>query len=58
MQTNFTFDVMTIFWVVFNVIILIGLLVFGVYCMYLFVKLARRGIKALDIYLQKNKEEK
>jgi hypothetical protein len=34
-------------------LVLIG---FGVYCMILFIKLAIRGIKALDIYIAEKKE--
>lgn len=33
---------------------LIGL---GIYSMVLFIKLARRGIKALDIYIDRNKKD-
>lgn len=58
MDVSFQFDAMTIFMSLINVIFLIGILTFSVYCMVLFVKLARRGIKALDKYLQKNVEEK
>jgi hypothetical protein len=28
----------------------------SVYCLFLFIKLARRGIKALDIYIGKNNQ--
>ncbi len=38
------------------VIIYIALLGVSIYCLVLFIKLAHRGIKALDIYLSKNKE--
>jgi hypothetical protein len=36
------------------VLLYIPLLVLTVYCLVLFIKLANRGIKALDIYLRKN----
>lgn len=34
-----------------NLIIILGLIVMGVYGFILFVKLANRGMKALDIYI-------
>ena len=39
----------------FNIILVIALLVCSVYGFILFVKLANRGIKALDIYIKNNK---
>ncbi len=36
-------------------VFVIALLVICIYCMMLFIKLARRGIKALDIYIDRNK---
>lgn len=40
-------------------IIVLGLLSIGVYCLVLFIKLAKRGIKALDIYImEKNNNNK
>ncbi|WP_156456505.1 hypothetical protein [Abyssisolibacter fermentans] len=38
------------------IIIYIGLLGLSIYCLILFIKLAKRGIKALDIYIKKNHE--
>lgn len=35
-------------------LIYIVLLALTIYCLVLFIKLARRGIKALDIYIDKN----
>lgn len=35
----------------FNIILLLGLIGVGIYGFILFVKLANRGIKALDIYI-------
>jgi heme/copper-type cytochrome/quinol oxidase subunit 2 len=39
-------------------IIYLLLIGFGIYCMILFIKLATRGIKALDIYIAEKKENK
>jgi hypothetical protein len=36
---------------IFLIIIYLALFGFGIYCMVLFIKLALRGIKALDIYI-------
>lgn len=47
MATSFT---------LFNLIILLAILGMGIYGFILFVKLAHRGIKALDIYIKKNEE--
>ena len=41
---------------VLNLAIVIGALVIGVYGLILFVKLAKRGIVALDIYIENNKK--
>lgn len=38
-----------------NLLLILALLSMGVYSLVLFVKLANRGIKALDIYINKNK---
>jgi hypothetical protein len=38
------------------ILIYVVLIGFGIYCMILFIKLARRGIKALDIYITEKKE--
>ncbi|MFZ5351323.1 MAG: hypothetical protein ACOZCL_01225 [Bacillota bacterium] len=35
-------------------ILYLGLLGLGIYCTVLFIKLALRGIRALDIYIDKN----
>lgn len=35
-------------------IFMLGLCGISIYCFILFIKLARRGIKALDIYIDKN----
>ncbi|WML32880.1 hypothetical protein [Clostridium sp. OS1-26] len=40
----------------FNLIILLAALGMSIYGFVLFVKLAHRGIKALDIYIDKHKE--
>ena len=45
-----TFGLLSIF-PVFLLIIYVGLIVIGIYCSILFIKLARRGIKALEIYI-------
>lgn len=36
----------------FTLVIYLILIGVGIYCLVLFIKLARRGIKALDIYLE------
>ena len=41
---------------VLNLAIVIGALVIGAYGLILFVKLAKRGIVALDIYIENNKK--
>ena len=48
---------MAIFGTIFtllNIFIILAALVLGIYSFVLFVKLAKRGIKALDIYNKKN----
>ncbi|WP_171903842.1 hypothetical protein [Cellulosilyticum sp. I15G10I2] len=42
---------------VINLIIILLFIAIGSYSFVLFVKLMRRGIKALDIYISKNSEE-
>ena len=41
-----------------NIIIMLGLFGIGIYCMGLFIKLANRGIKALDIYINEKTNNK
>lgn len=41
---------------VFNAIFTLVFLGVWLYCFVLFIKLARRGIKALDIYIKKNED--
>lgn len=41
-----------------NILIILGLLVMGIYGFVLFVKLANRGIKALDIYIDEKTNNK
>ena len=41
-----------------NIIIMLGLFGIGIYCMVLFIKLANRGIKALDIYINEKTNNK
>ncbi|WP_461615384.1 hypothetical protein [Clostridium sp. Marseille-QA1073] len=41
-----------------NLIIILGLIVMGVYGFILFVKLAHRGIKAFDIYIDEKTNSK
>ena len=41
-----------------NVAILLTLVILSIKGLVLLIKLARRGIKALDIYIQKNEEER
>ncbi|MEG0775329.1 hypothetical protein [Clostridium sp.] len=41
-----------------NLIIIVGLLGMGIYGFVLFVKLANRGIKALDIYINEKNNNK
>ncbi|MGE5628912.1 MAG: hypothetical protein ACM3X7_12540 [Solirubrobacterales bacterium] len=40
-----------------NLIIFLGLIIVGIYCLILFFKLANRGIKALDIYIDEKKNK-
>lgn len=40
---------------VFLIIFYLLLVVLGIYCTILFIKLAHRGIKALDIYINNNR---
>ena len=40
-----------------NLAILLALLILSIYGLVLFIKLARRGIKALDSYIGKNEED-
>lgn len=40
----------------FGLFIYLGTFALGIYCLILFIKLARRGIKALDIYLNKHND--
>lgn len=42
--------------IIIYALITYGIMGVGVYCMVLFIKLARRGIKALDLYI-KDKDE-
>ncbi len=42
---------------IINLAIILSLIGIGIYSFVLFVKLAKRGIKALDIYISKNKED-
>ena len=44
---------MGIFFSLYSLLV-VGLLGVSIYCLFLFVKLAQRGIKALDIYIKKN----
>ncbi len=48
----------TVYWTS-NIIVLFYLVSFvvGVYCLVLLIKLARRGIRALDIYIEKNRND-
>lgn len=39
------------------VLFIVALLGFSIYCLVLFVKLAKRGIKVLDIYIEKNENK-
>ncbi len=41
---------------IFNIVLFLFFIVFWIYSFVLFVKLAHRGIKAMDIYISKNKE--
>jgi multidrug transporter EmrE-like cation transporter len=49
---------MSIIYAIFDGIFLFVFIVLGIYFFTLFVKLARRGIKALDIYIMKNQIKK
>jgi hypothetical protein len=40
-----------------NLIVWLSIIVLGIYSFVLFIKLARRGIKALDIYIGKNRDK-
>ena len=46
-----TFSVISFFITIVN----IGLFVVGIYCIVLFIKLARRGIDALDLYIDEKR---
>lgn len=49
---------MTFYWMsAIGSLFYIVLLVVGVYCLVLLIKLARRGIRALDIYIEKHGKE-
>ena len=50
-------EIFTIFSFI-NLIILLGLIGLGIYGFILFVKLANRGIKALDIYINEKTNNK
>jgi hypothetical protein len=39
---------------IFNIFLFFGVIICGIYGFVLFVKLAKRGIEALDIYIDKN----
>lgn len=39
----------------FALFLYLGIIGLSIYCFILFIKLATRGIKALDIYIEKNK---
>ncbi|SHH81562.1 hypothetical protein [Clostridium intestinale] len=41
-----------IIWSLFNIVLVLGLLGLWIYGFILFVKLAHRGIKALDLYIE------
>lgn len=43
---------------VINIILILGLIGMGIYGFVLFVKLANRGIKALDIYINEKTKNK
>jgi hypothetical protein len=45
---------MELFGAIFTIFFSLGLMAFGIYWIILIIKLARRGIKALDIYINKN----
>lgn len=47
---------MGIFFILY-LLLVVGLLGFSIYCLVLFVKLAKRGIKALDIYISNNENK-
>lgn len=53
------FNIMDLIFAGFNIIIVFGLVCITIYGFVLFVKLATRGIKALDIYIEeKSRVEK
>jgi len=43
---------------IFALFLWLGMIGFSIYCFILFIKLATRGIQALDIYIEKNKYNK
>ncbi|WP_187296221.1 hypothetical protein [Tepidibacter mesophilus] len=45
------------FFMVIYMIFMLGLFGLSVYCLILFIKLAIRGIRALDIYIDKDKNK-
>ena len=55
-MNNFGMMAFGTFFAIFNLVIIVGALVIGVYSFILFVKLAKRGIVALDIYIENNKK--
>jgi len=52
-----SFDGTALFFQLINLALLLGFLVLGLYCAVLFIKLARRGIRALDIYIKNHSDE-
>ncbi len=50
MDTVSSIGLFTIF-PILMLLVYVALIVLGVYCAIMFIKLARRGIKALDIYI-------
>lgn len=43
------------FWPIINFLFVSAGLVLGIYCLVLFIQLAKRGIDAFEIYIDKNK---
>ncbi len=41
----------------FNLLIVLGIWAISIYCLVLFIMLGQKGLKALDIYIEKNKND-
>ncbi|URN96580.1 MAG: hypothetical protein NAG76_10305 [Candidatus Pristimantibacillus lignocellulolyticus] len=46
----------SLFFTIFAILLYLGFFVLVIYCIVLFIKLARRGIKAFDLYIEEKRE--